>query len=53
MSSMSPPSVESRSAPCTVRYRWIGTATDTIISLCLFWRTTALGAPVSARVTSG
>ena len=46
MASMSPPWVESRSAPRMARNRSIGTATETIVSPFLLTRTTVLGLPL-------
>ena len=51
--SMSPPCVDSSSAPRTARKRWIGTATETIVSPFALTRTTDFAAPVSAWPTSG
>ena len=40
IASMSPPWVDSSSTPRTARKRWIGTATETIVSPCSLMRTT-------------
>ena len=51
--SMSPPWVDSISAPSTARKRCTGTATETIISPCSLTLTTVDGLPDSAPITSG
>ena len=51
--SMSPPCVDRSSVPRTERKRWIGTATETMVSPSGFWRTTLARTPVSACWTSG
>jgi hypothetical protein len=53
MESMSPPWVDNRSAPRTVRWRWIGTATETMVSPAALTRTMLPMVPESARATSG
>ena len=50
--SMSPPWVDSRSTPRTVRKRWIGTPTETMVSPARFSATELEIAPESAVVTS-
>jgi len=51
--SISPPLVDSTSAPSTARKRWMGTATDTMISLRSLTLTTLTEAPLREAVTSG
>ena len=51
--SISPPSVESSSAPRTARKRWIGTETSTMISPRSLTRTELDFRPLSACTTSG
>ena len=53
MRSMSPPCVDSSSAPRTTRSRWIGTAMETMVSPRPLTRTMDSVPPVSASATSG
>ena len=51
--SMSPPWVDMSSTPRTTRKRWIGTATETMVSPFVLTRTMEEGAPLRAPSTSG
>ena len=53
MVSMSPPCVDSSSTPWTERRRWIGTATETMVSPRALVRTSLERSPAKARWTSG
>ena len=53
MASISPPCVESNSAPRMVRWRWIGTATETMVSPAGLIRTTLAACPPRDCCTSG
>ena len=51
--SMSPPCVDMSKTPRTTRNRWIGTATETMVSPFVLTRTIEEEAPLKASSTSG